>query len=259
MSKRIILFFPVLVFMFSFHSAYAGIVINEIMYDLKTGSDDGREWIEIYNDADTAVDISTFKFFEADTNHKLVLVQGDANIPAKNYAVVVSDFAKFKTDWPNFSGIILDSSFSFSNTGESLALKNAELTVDEYTYQSSFGGAGDGKSLQKINGAWVGAVPTLGVENKIVFVQPPARKSAIVEKSISKKVFTEQKTPAQETTKEIINEERIPISDLPSKNKSYLLLAILIIFLGIAGGAVYFIRQKKNVSNAGDDFEILDE
>ncbi|MEK7071654.1 MAG: lamin tail domain-containing protein, partial [Patescibacteria group bacterium] len=56
------------------------LVINEIMYDLKNGSDDGREWIEVYNNSDASVDLSTFKFFEADTNHKIVSVAGGENI-----------------------------------------------------------------------------------------------------------------------------------------------------------------------------------
>jgi hypothetical protein len=41
-------------------------------------------------------------------------------------------------------------------------------------------------------------------------------------------------------------------------NHSYVLV-ILFAFLGASAGAVYFIRQKRIVSKAGDDFNILDE
>src|SRR3989344_973530 len=100
------------------------IVISEIMYDLKNGSDDGREWIEVYNNSDTSVDLSTFKFFEANTNHKLISVAGEENIPSLDYALIVSNAEKFQTDWPAFSGTIFDSTFSLSNTGENLILKD---------------------------------------------------------------------------------------------------------------------------------------
>jgi hypothetical protein len=128
MSKKVVFFCMGVLFFSSCHLAHASLSINEIMYDLKTGSDDGREWIEIYNDADAPVDLSSLRLFEADTSHKIKLVEGDAKVAAKGYAVIVSDPAKFKTDWPNlFSGSavsIFDSSFSLNNDGELLMLQD---------------------------------------------------------------------------------------------------------------------------------------
>ena len=95
------------------------------MYDLKDGSDDGREWVEIYNDGNVPVDLSTARFFEADTNHKIKLAQGSASVNAFGYAIIVSNLVKFKTDWPNFNGVIYDSSFSLSNSGETLVIKDS--------------------------------------------------------------------------------------------------------------------------------------
>jgi len=65
---------------------------------------------------------------------------------------------------PDFSGILFDSSFSLSNTGETVSIRNQDL-VDEDTasYTSDMGAKGDGNSLQKINGSWVSAFPTIGV------------------------------------------------------------------------------------------------
>ncbi len=173
MLKKIILVLPCFAFLLSFNLAWASLIINEIMYDLE-GADTGREWIEIYNDSDAAVNISSWKFFEADTNHGLVLTQGDASIGAKGYAVIVSDPAKFKTDWSNFAGTIFDSSFSLDNDGEPLALKDADLkVVNQYTYSSLSGGQGDGKSLQRISGSWVATIPTPGKTNEMA-VPPTA-------------------------------------------------------------------------------------
>lgn len=167
MSKKIILFFVLFFTLFSFKIVSASIVINEIMYDLETGSDTDREWVEVYNDGATTIDFSIYKFFEANTNHGLVLVEGDKDIPPSGYAVIVQNKDKFKIDWPNFTGAIFDSSFSLGNeTGELLAIKDADLNiVDQYTYSPSSGGAGNGKSLQLVSGSWQEATPTPGLAN----------------------------------------------------------------------------------------------
>lgn len=234
--------------------------INEIMYDLPKGSDEGREWIEIYNDSDALVDLSAFRFFEADTNHKIKLAEGDTNIAPKNYAVIVSDPIKFKTGEPNFAGSIFDSSFSLSNDGEVLMLKDKNLNVvDQYAYRSAFGAAGDGKSLQKINGVWVGAKPTPGAENKIekkTEIKPVAPVVPIVKsKPISEKVAVVENEP--KTSVENL------VQDLPAQvvetNNVPIFIIILILLLGVSLGAVYFIRKKRTVPAAGEDFKILDE
>ncbi len=129
--------------------AKGAVVINEIMYDLD-GSDSGKEWIEVFNNNDTAVDLTNWKFFEAETNHKLTLIQGGSSIPAHGYAIIADNSGNFLTDNPGFSGILFDSTFSLSNTGESLALKDGDSNIiDELTYNSSWGANDDGNSLQR--------------------------------------------------------------------------------------------------------------
>ncbi len=270
--KKIIFLFTVIIFFVPYYFVFANLQINEIMYDLKTGSDNGREWIEIYNDGDISVDLSSYRFFEADTNHKIKLVQGDTNIGPKGYAVIVSDPIKFKTDWPNNTFTIFDSSFSLNNDGEILMLKDKNLNiVDQYTYKSSSGGAGDGNSLQKINGQWQGATPTPGQENRISFVAPPVAKTTIVNQNSRASVKTSSEP------KKIIQKEKptqfqeiIPVENLEAfalqsgdtqhkENTLYMpmFISIFVIVSGAIG--VYFIKQKRVVSKVGDDFTILDE
>ncbi len=145
--------------------ARAEIIINEIMYDLD-GTDTDREWIEVLNTSSAAVDLSTYKFFEGNTNHSLV-PDGSASIPAGGFAIIADTISKFKTDWPNFSGILFDSSFSLNNDpGETLAMKDATNTiVNQVTYVADPSGAGAGKSLQKNGENWVIAAPTPGATN----------------------------------------------------------------------------------------------
>jgi len=148
------------------------ILINEIMYNLE-GNDEGREWIEIFNATDTEVDLTDWKFCEAETNHNLNLVQGTSSLSAAEYAVIANDSDEFLKDYPNYSGTLFDSSFSLNNTGESLSLKNKDLVCDQLAYSSNWGANGDGNSLQKIDPTatsneptnWKPAPPTPGQAN----------------------------------------------------------------------------------------------
>ena len=141
----------------------AQIAITEVMYD-PSGSDTGREWVEVQNVGGSTINFTTWKFFEANVNHGIEQIDGYvAELAANEYGVVVSDKTKFLLDFPNFSGKIFKSSFSLSNTGEALAFKNdASVVSDEYLYDVTLGGAGDGNSLQKST-AWIAAVPSPGV------------------------------------------------------------------------------------------------
>ena len=148
----------------SSQSSVAGLMINEIMYDLP-GSDSGREWIEIKNTNSSTVDATEIKLNENNTNHSLTLSQGNGSIPAGGFAVIANDVQKFLADNPSYPGIILKASFSLNNTGELLALKAVDTSLDQFSYSSSLGANGDGKSLQLVNGLWLAATPTPGLEN----------------------------------------------------------------------------------------------
>ncbi len=144
------------------------VIINEIMYDFE-GSDSGKEWIEIFNSGDTSVDLTNWKFYENQSNHNLTIIQGSINLFAGGYAVIVNDPEKFLVDYPNYNGIIIKSSFSLSNTGETISIKNGDLVIDEINYLSNWGAQGDGNSLQKINNNWEASLPTPGQANQISF------------------------------------------------------------------------------------------
>ncbi|MEK7219292.1 MAG: lamin tail domain-containing protein [Patescibacteria group bacterium] len=175
MSKKILLFLIGFAFLSSFQIARAEVVINEIMYDPEN-ADVQREWVEIYNDTNTDLDLSNWKFLEKidASNHGLVLAQGSAIVPSGGYALIVIDLAKFLASW-SFNGTIykVNSVNSLNNTGAKLILKNSSgIEVYSYEYASTVGGAGDGNSLQKISGSWSGATPTPGEANETVV--PPA-------------------------------------------------------------------------------------
>ncbi len=159
--KYILYIFSILLIPFTLS---AQVKITEIMYDLE-GSDSGREWIEICNSGNDSVDIDGWKFFENGSNHGLSLVDGygDKTLLSGESAVIVSDDSKFLIDWPAFSGTLFDSSFSLSNTGELLEIRDTELaTTDSYTYSSETGASGDGNTLTLSGDVWVPALATPG-------------------------------------------------------------------------------------------------
>lgn len=140
--------------------------INEVMYDAE-GSDDGNEWIEIKNTSTSTVDISDWRFFENNTNHRLELKSGQKNISSGGFVVIADNAEKFLASYPSFSQTLFDSSFSLSNGGELIALKNGDLEIDSVLYNPSIGAKGDGKTLQRSeNGTWYSSSPTPGSENR---------------------------------------------------------------------------------------------
>lgn len=106
--------------------------ISEIHFD-PDGSDTDREWVEVYNDGQNAIDLTEIKFFEANVNHGIEIFNQanstEKNINAGEHVIIVQDINKFKTDFPAFNGKIFKASFSLSNTGETLALKDKDGNI----------------------------------------------------------------------------------------------------------------------------------
>ncbi len=143
----------------------ASISITEIMYDLE-GSDSAREWVEIYNNSGSSIDLTKYKFFESGSAHNITHYEGTNDLTNGAYAVITDNPTNFLNDNPNFpKSNLYDSSFSLANDkGESLAIKDANGNiVFEITYNVDLGANGDGKSLQQNNlGSWTADLLTPG-------------------------------------------------------------------------------------------------
>ena len=154
-------------------SVHAAISISEIMYDLE-GSDAKKEWIEIYNTGSEDINLADWRLFEADANHKLTPYPegAPANIPPGGYAIIADDAGTFLANNSAYGGLLFDSSFSLSNTGETLILRDGALVdQDQVTYTSDWGATGDGGSLQEIESQWYAAIPTPGEANALVPIE----------------------------------------------------------------------------------------
>jgi len=149
-------------------SLAAQVTITEIMYDLETGSDSGREWIEVRNMGAEEVDLGLWRLFEAEVNHHIEAAEegGATLLRAGGYAIIADNTAKFLADWSAYGGLLFDSAFSLGNVGETLILRDGELAdVDSVSYDAAWGANGDSASLQFVGGEWVAAAPTPGMEN----------------------------------------------------------------------------------------------
>lgn len=154
--------------------ALAQVSISEIMYNPK-GSDTGHEWVEVVNEGSSDVDLAQCKFVEigtATTNHGIVAVQGGATLTPGAYAIIADNAQTFLVDHPGFVGVVTDSSFSLNNTGETIAFKMPDGTLDTVSYTKDMGANEDGNSLQKIAGVWHGDTPTPGAAHISVASSP---------------------------------------------------------------------------------------
>ena len=120
MNKKIYYFFTIYIilsavifFLFCVTSIFS-LQITEINYDLE-GSDSVSpgEWIEIYNDSTSEIEIGNIKFFESGAYHN-INEYGSSGIviPTGAYAIVAHRADLFFDFYPTFTGLVFDSSFS---------------------------------------------------------------------------------------------------------------------------------------------------
>lgn len=159
-------YLPFLVFITLLQSAHA-LVINEIMSN-PVGDDNGREWIEIYNNTDSPVDISSLSIsIKGGSFVSVIPVSGGTVLEAHRYAIVgstVSGTTRFTQDYSSYSGPLFRSSISLVNTGvTSLEIKLQGNTVDTL---ASYTAAKEGNSYSLFAGGFGTGSPTPGEENK---------------------------------------------------------------------------------------------
>jgi hypothetical protein len=146
--KKLIL----VLFLLSAAIANSQIVINEVMY---APTSPMKEWFELYNTSASPVNIQNWKWRDAAQSNPIrTITARNVEIGANSFVVVCEDSLNFKSSFPSFSGIVLQSSGwnALNNSGdENVVLFNAAtLTIDSLTYNNTWGGSG-GASLEKKN------------------------------------------------------------------------------------------------------------
>ena len=166
-------FITTIIFLISMTSAAHALVINEIMSN-PVGDDSGHEWIELYNNGESSIDISNLTLsVKGGAFVPVTPVSGGTLLEVRAYAIIggtVSGATKFALDFPSYTGPLLKSSMSLVNTGvTSLEIKQNGISVDVIT---SYTAAKEGSTYSLVNGTFVSGSPTPGEENKTVSVAP---------------------------------------------------------------------------------------
>src|SRR3989344_2128299 len=112
---------------------------NIVMNEIGAFEAQDYEWIEIFNRGGAAIDLTDWKFYENETNHGLTAFRGDLVIEPGEYAIIANKGDKFAERYPNFSGTIIDSSWTNLNeSGEAIALKSSDsANIESFTYISA--------------------------------------------------------------------------------------------------------------------------
>lgn len=164
--------FYVVIWLFFLPLVSGEILIIEVMYDYP-GADTKHEWIEIYNSASQPTNLSGWKLREEGTDHQLSLIKGEFVLQPQQYAVIADDSLTFLADnhYSNltlFNSTLFESSFSLSNNGEELVLKDKEGNlIFNLTYNPILGAGGNNRTLCFLNNAWQEGLATPGEANQI--------------------------------------------------------------------------------------------
>ncbi len=113
--------------------AGTGIVINEINYKDEAGFE-VKDWIELYNNGNAAVDVSNWVFKDDDDLHEFIIPSGTTMQP-DSYLVLVQSLADFQAQFPSVSPVLGDFTFGLSGGGELIRLFDQnEVLVDSVEY-----------------------------------------------------------------------------------------------------------------------------
>jgi|GEM_PF-4729592 len=235
--------------------------ITEVMYN-PAGADEGREWLEVWNDTSQSVKLSELTFFEGGVNHKINFVSGSDDLMPGGYAVIAGNDEMFKSDWPAFSGGLFDSSFSLSNIKEIIEIRSGETTVAKVSYEGVVAGSGDGNSVGTVDGTWKANTPTPGGPNKsaptggggATSTPPPTPKSSPIPPEAPPEAIEPPTDPMNMPP--LPDSPQIQESEQNQHNFSWLHFVTILILVILGASAVYFLRRKKKTNSPGDDFQI---
>lgn len=133
------------------------LLFSEINYNSADWADAG-DWVEILNTKSVPLDISGWKFSDADDEHAYFFPAGTILLPMENY-IIFSDEAKFETEFPWIQRKAGPFDFGLSGSGEALRLFDASgilqfsmIYNDENPWPAEPDGQGYTLELADVNG-----------------------------------------------------------------------------------------------------------
>lgn len=153
MKRRLLLL--IAAFCIACQMAAAQLLLTEVMYNPNQCDDSDGEWVEVYNNAEEAVDLTTWKL----NNKELAGTLGP-----RQYLVIAKELVdgtdadndSFEKYWGNNDGAwdeadgfnAIQASISLANSAGIVNLTNGNES-DVFSYTSSIGANGNGKSLER--------------------------------------------------------------------------------------------------------------
>jgi hypothetical protein len=112
------------------------IVINEINYN-SSPSFDTDDWIELYNFADSTIDLSNWVLKDEDDLHNFTIPENTL-LEKDNYLVLCKDTLLFGSFFPNIKNIVGNFDFGLNGSGELIRLFDNNLNIiDSLTYDDN--------------------------------------------------------------------------------------------------------------------------
>ncbi len=138
---------------------YPYLVVSEIMYNPPEAKESDAEFVEIANYGEAPVDLAGFTL---EAGGRTLAFPAPTILPVGGHLVACPSRAGFEKKYGDGSGVFGDAAgedfplfelgFSLSNTEDTITLRSPDgLYSTAVTYQSKWGGANDGRSLEKID------------------------------------------------------------------------------------------------------------
>ncbi|MBN2090371.1 CotH kinase family protein [candidate division KSB1 bacterium] len=113
------------------------IIINEINYNSNLHFNP-EDWVELFNNSESAVDISGWELQDADDAHRFYLPQNTI-LDSQKYLVVCRDTSAFKTFFPKVKNFIGNFDFGLNESGESVRLYDKKgIIIDSIAYSNRY-------------------------------------------------------------------------------------------------------------------------
>ncbi len=110
------------------------LVINEIMYK-PADENDCKDWFEIYNPNDKAIDLSSYSVKDEKDEHNWTF-PASSNIAANDYLVITADIKAFKNFYPDVQNVIGEFDFGFGKKDQIRLYNFTGRLVDSVVYSN---------------------------------------------------------------------------------------------------------------------------
>ena len=153
MLKKISIFIIYLLY-HSLSLAQSGLIINEVFYNPNNSTLSSYEYIELYNNSASSINLTQYTIQINSNNLKLEEIR----IAPKQYIIITS--AEARNELERYGNICTaERWFALSNTSATVRVKKDEVIIDEVTYQNNWHNSttqrNGGFSLERINPNWM--------------------------------------------------------------------------------------------------------